>query len=331
MSWYTPVTDFLSKDIGSGLYNFGADALGSKGANVGEFLQGKSVSPTEMQEALAANKAFRERTQGELDNYRGYVPGQVVVGTQDQGRMDVAGARMSRAQFNAANMRENAGDVARQQRALGLAEDAAMGRAPSVAEIQGQQQLQQALQSQLAMAARARGGNMSLALRSAGQSAAQMQGQAAQSAAMLRAQEMATARDQFARGSQGARDTSAQFDLARQGLTQQGARDMAATASDRTKMGLTAQTTNQQFGLSAAQLAAEEKARLRGLISDTYGRESQGASDLFQAYSSNRRGWAQPIAGGVAAYASGGSSVAATNSGGGSGGGFSNTPKPNPF
>jgi hypothetical protein len=331
MAWYTPATDFFSKDIGKGLYNFGADALGEKGANVGEFLQGKSVSPTEMQEALAANKAFRAQTQGELDSYKRYTPGQVGIGTHDNRRMDVAENRMNNAQMDAATMRENAGDVGRQQRALGLAEDAAMGRAPSVAEIQGQQQLQQAMQSQLAMAARARGGNMSLALRSAGQNAANMGVQGAQNAAMLRAQEMATARDQFARGSQGARDTSAQFDLARQGLTQQGARDMAATASDRSKMGLNAQVSNQQFGLSAAQLEAEEKARMRSLLADTYSREAGGASDLFQAYSSNRRGWAQPIAGGVAAYASGGSSVAATNGGGGGGGGFSNTPKPNPF
>lgn len=120
--------------------------------------------------------------------------------------------------------------------ALGLQQAAAMGQMPSVAAIQQQQGLNQAMGMNSSMAASARGGGNSqaLAARSALAGNADMQQQAVNSAAALRAQEMADARGAYMGGAMG-----------------MGNQDIG-----RAQYGSTL-AQNQMFGNDKAQLAAE--------------------------------------------------------------------------
>jgi len=88
--------------------------------------------------------------------------------------------------------------TADQTQALGLMRNAAMGNAPSVAAIQQQQGLNQALANQTSLAGSARGGaGIALAGANSGGNAAAMQQNAFVQAGMLRAQEMAQARGDY--------------------------------------------------------------------------------------------------------------------------------------
>ncbi len=85
-----------------------------------------------------------------------------------------------------------------QTQALGLMRDAAMGNAPSVAQIQMRQGLDQALGNQQAMAGGARGaGGLALAGGNAAANMAMLQNQGSANSGMLRAQEMAQARGAY--------------------------------------------------------------------------------------------------------------------------------------
>ncbi len=90
-----------------------------------------------------------------------------------------------------------------QGQARELQRQAAMGQAPSVAAIQQQQGLNQAMGMQMSAAASARGGGPSqaLAARTAMMQGGDMQQAGVNNAAALRAQEMATARDAYMSGS----------------------------------------------------------------------------------------------------------------------------------
>jgi hypothetical protein len=145
--------------------------------------------PQLMQRAQAAGAAFKDvdtkmqsapsLAQSEADRYRG------LAGAADQ-RGDVQGR-------------------ADMQGAVGLARTAAEGNAPSVAQMQLRQGMDQANAQAAGMAAGARGGGGNLAL--AARQAQMQQGQNAmatnQQNAMLRATEMAQARQQYMQGAQG--------------------------------------------------------------------------------------------------------------------------------
>jgi hypothetical protein len=106
----------------------------------------------------------------------------------------------------------NAQDAATQNQATGLAQQAAMGNAPSQAQIQMQQGNDQAIKSQMAMAASARGGarGQAAAQMGAQQQGAQMQQANVGNMANLRAQEMAQARSQFSNAAAQQRQQGAQ-------------------------------------------------------------------------------------------------------------------------
>ena len=99
-----------------------------------------------------------------------------------------AGAAQGRAYGPSADSMQSRGQM---QNAMGLYQAAANGTGPSAAQAQYQQNANQAMQSQMAMAASARGGGLAqvAAARQAAMGAGQQQIQAAQGAAMLRAQE----------------------------------------------------------------------------------------------------------------------------------------------
>ena len=90
---------------------------------------------------------------------------------------------------------------------LALARAAAMGQAPSQAEMLSRNMLGQSLQSQLAGAASARGGSMAqaAAMRQASLGAAAFQQQGMNSIGAMRAQEMAAAREQYGQQAYGIR------------------------------------------------------------------------------------------------------------------------------
>jgi hypothetical protein len=94
-----------------------------------------------------------------------------------------------------------------QEHALGLQRDAAMGSAPSRAELLGRNMIDQSLQAQMAGAASARGGSLAqaAAMRQSANNAAAFQAQGAQQLAALRADEMARARADYFAGSTGLR------------------------------------------------------------------------------------------------------------------------------
>ncbi len=102
--------------------------------------------------------------------------------------------------YGQANGYAGMGDQARgsQQDALGMMRDAAMGNAPSVAQLQQQRGMQDAMSSQLALAAGARGasGLAQAGYNAAGNVAALQRG-GAMDASMLRANEMANARGAY--------------------------------------------------------------------------------------------------------------------------------------
>ena len=94
-----------------------------------------------------------------------------------------------------------------QMLSMGMAGQAARGDVPSVAEMQGRAQMDQALSQQFAMASSARGGTAQrmAAQRGAFQNVGIMSQQASMGAQMMRAQEMAMAREQFAAQASGIR------------------------------------------------------------------------------------------------------------------------------
>lgn len=205
------------------------------------------------QEAQKAQIAFKgidqqmqnapNLAQSESDRYRG-----------------LAGAADARqgVQMNLDNYNQSRGET---QGALGLARGAAEGNAPSVAQMQLRQGLDQSQAQAAGLAASARGGGGNLAL--ASRAAQMQQGQnsmaANQQAAMLRANEMAQARQQYMQGAQGLQ----QVDLSQSG--QQAALDA------------------QQRGLNDARNQAYE-----GGLQRIYGAQQAGQSGYQQQSAANR-------------------------------------------
>lgn len=194
--------------------------------------------------------------------------------------------------------------------ALDLQQQAAMGRAPSQAELLLQANADEAQRVAMAQAASARGGNQAAALRSATALGTQAQLQAGQQAAALRAEEMAAARQAYAQTSQG---------ILGQGLGAEG-QGIGIQADVAGRIGqLGAQReglyTGAQMGLNQqilANMTELEKARLGVGVAQESGR---------QAMIGNVLGTVGTVAGGVAgAYFGGPVGAAAGASVGGAAG-----------
>jgi hypothetical protein len=149
---------------------------------------------------------------------------------------------------------------------VGLLRGAAEGTAPSVAAVQQQQGLEEAMRSQMAMAARARGAQRSLGLRSAGMNVAQMQQQGVQNAAMLRAQEMAVARNAYAQAAAERQQLAGGLDIQRQAAILQARRANQDAA-------LAAQQSNQRANLEASGLTLNRNSDYRRAIMASLGNE----------------------------------------------------------
>ena len=176
-------------------------------AAVAAMPQAMSQLPAASQRAQKAGVEFKDLSQkmqnapnlaqSEADRYR----------NQAQAADQRQGVQMNLDNYNQAR--------GQSQGALGLAQAAAEGNAPSVAQMQMRQGLDQANNQAAGLAASARGGggNLALAARAAQQQMGQNAMQGVQNAAMLRANEMAQARGQYMQGAQQMQQT----DLAQSG------------------------------------------------------------------------------------------------------------------
>lgn len=189
--------------------------------------------------------------QSEADRYRG-----------------LAGAADARqgVQMNLDNYNQARGQS---QSALGLAQAAAEGNAPSVAAMQMRQGLDQANNQAAGLAASARGGGGNLAL--ASRAALQQQGQnsmlGVQNAAMLRANEMAQARQQYMQGAQQLQQT----DLAHSG-------QQAALDAQQRQMN---DARNQQYEQGLQRIYGAQQQGMSGY-------QQQQAANRYQIESANR-------------------------------------------
>ncbi len=138
-----------------------------------------------------------------------------------------------------------------QQDALGMMQSAAQGNAPSVAQIQQQQGMNNAMASQLSLAAGARGASgLAQAGYTAAGNVAGLQGQAATQGGMLRAGEMAQARGAYGDLSSGMRGQ----DLGQQGQDLANAGLMDARAQFGSNMGLNYRQLGMQGQLAYDQM-----------------------------------------------------------------------------
>lgn len=137
-----------------------------------------------------------ERAQWEADRQRGMAAAAVQRGAYKQNFSDYGAAI---GQSNSAR--------GSQSDALSMQRSAAMGEAPSRAEILGRSMADQGIQSQMAMGASARGGSMAqaAAMRNAQQAQGANMQQAQNQMAGLRAEEMANARNAYMAGASGMR------------------------------------------------------------------------------------------------------------------------------
>lgn len=106
------------------------------------------------------------------------------------------------------------GNQGRQQGALDLLQGAAMGTAPSAAQIQSNQQLGTAMANQYALASGLQGRHPGAAFDAASRGAAAVQGNVIGQGAVQRAGEQAQARDAYASATGGARGQDIQTDVA---------------------------------------------------------------------------------------------------------------------
>lgn len=156
-------------------------------------------------------------------------------GNDAQGRVGV------QADFAAAQAdRQNAALArAQQEQALGLQRDAALGNAPSVAQLQMQAGQDQAMRGQEAMRASARGAaGVAMADYGAAANIAATQQQTTQQMGVLRAQEMAQARDAYMQGATGMR-----------GMDYQGAQQAAGMAQFQAEQEMRQREMNDRYSL----------------------------------------------------------------------------------
>lgn len=132
-----------------------------------------------------------------LEKYNQYMADLEAFGNQDRS-VDAEGALNRAGDIEAAQRGERS--FGEQERSVMMARDAALGNAPSAAELQGRRQLDQAQQQNIGLA---RSGGGASGMRAALYANAKSGQGAAGDAAAMRAQEMATARGQYMQGTQG--------------------------------------------------------------------------------------------------------------------------------
>lgn len=147
---------------------------------------------------------------------------------------------------------------AAQMRGLSLAEQAAMGRAPSAAEQALRMGTERVLRSRLAVAQGARGLGAQAALRGLGEQAILAGQESAGQAAQLRAQEMAQARGEFLAGAGAVRGADVEL-ATRQAELEAGAQQ----AQDQMRLALIAQGYSAD---QAEQMAAQQWAELEAQL-----------------------------------------------------------------
>jgi hypothetical protein len=196
-------------------------------------------------EAAAAGVATDPNRQAIKTSIDARAPTQVAAPTMIAQPTDV---NVQNAGFAGRQMGTPLAGRAAQEQALQMAQDAATGKTPSVAEMQQKKSFEEALASQYAMAA-SQGANP-LAARQAAMNTANLQQQAAQAGGILRAQEQAQARGELAAvgGAMGTQD------IQRLSADQQ-------TAINEQAQILTAQGMNQSVALETAK--ANQSAKLQ--------------------------------------------------------------------
>lgn len=209
-----------------------------------------------------------------------------------------------------------------QMQALGLIQGAAQGNAPSAAQIQMNQGLNQALMQQMAAANSGAGGfNPAMSRLAMIQGANQMQTTSANSAA-LRAQEMAAARDQYAQQAAGLRSqdiglannqANLNYQIGSQNIANQNAMQQFNVGANNTRQGqvndLQSQYLQAQLGFNGQSLQQQQAAAALQAQKDA----------AAQAQQNRMIGGIASAAGGIAGAFVGGAPGAAVGSSIGSG------------
>ncbi len=229
------------------------------------------------QQSLSQNQgqAYDQKAQLLSSNYGGSMG----AGQAEMGRLGgIAGQYQNGAMGDWA---QGQGSRGSQQDALGLMQQAAYGNAPSVAAIQQQQGLNEALRNQTAMAGGARGAaGIAGAQYNAAQNTGAMQQQGIGNASMLRAQEMAAARGAYGQMSTGIRgqDIQSAMGQGQMGLGYEGLGQnigMANLAAQQRERALEKQQWAQQAGLDQASNQMTDKT-LTGLVGTAGGIAAAG-------------------------------------------------------
>jgi hypothetical protein len=257
MGFFDSVAQSFS-DLGVGLDKLGARA--------GELIHGKPIKSNtkaiekeaERQKQLAAG---REQEAADVAANRQVMPTTTptqVAAPQQVSTQDVG---VQQSGFAGRQMTQPLAGRSAQEQALQMAQDAATGKAPSVAEMQQKKSFEEALASQYAMAAAQ--GNNPMAARQAAMNMGQIQQQQAQAAAQLRAQEQAQARGELAAvgGQIGTQDI------------QRMSADQQTTINEQAQI-LQAQGMNQQSALEAAK--ANQAATLQTAITQANLQSAEG-------------------------------------------------------
>jgi hypothetical protein len=217
--------------------------------------------------------------------------------------------------------------------ALGMMRDQAQGNRPSVAEMQMQRGLDQAIRSQQSMAASARGpAAMAMAQYGAGQNTAQLGQEVNAQAGQLRAQEMANALGMYGQMGTSMRGMDEQRALAQAQLEAQ-QRQM----NDAYQMGMLGQANQVRLGAMNAgvqqqQMLANSWNAAQGLDAQTNQNNANNEWKQYGAVIGGMQGGMQMGSGmggmgggaGAAAAGAGGAGAAAGGGGGGATGGYTN-------
>lgn len=145
---------------------------------------------------------------------------------------------------------------ARQEGSLDILQGAAEGRAPSVAELQLRQGLNDAGNQQRSLLAAARGSNLGLATRQAARNLAYLGQGASSQAALIRAGEMAQARGQYANAVDAARGQDIGVETTNAGYLQDARRFTADALNQAARFGAAASNDAAQFNTGAQNTAA---------------------------------------------------------------------------
>ncbi len=216
-------------------------AMAKAKADAEKKAKAKALADAEKAKKKAAEEAQKQKqtvgAQNKADNYAGQA---------------VAAAYRAPEQMQAAQIAQTPQARDEYMRALAMAQSAAEGRAPSMAQLQMKQGLDQAARQGLAMARSGRGNYNPALQRAALTQQGVMAQQGAQQSAMLRAQEMAQARSEYGGLSGNLLSSDQQRAMAQAQLMQQAAlANQDAGAQQRAMLVNTLSGVSGQFGQQA--------------------------------------------------------------------------------